>query len=143
MRRNLRAEDVAELLAAPKCSTLATYRRDGTVLLSPVWHEWRDGGFSVHLGQGGLNHRLLQRDPRVSLVVYSDHPPYAGVEMKGSARFTMEDERGLLRRLAVHYLGEKEGDAYADAASWQGIILRIEPGEMRAWDFVDEYGERG
>jgi PPOX class probable F420-dependent enzyme len=142
VRRNLRPEDVAPLLAAPKCSTLATYRTDGTVLLSPVWHEWRDGGFSVHLGQDGLNHRLLQRDPRVSLVVYADTPPYAGVEVKATARFTMADERGLLRRLAVHYLGEQEGDAYADKATWQGIVLRIEPGDMRVWDFVDEYGER-
>ena len=142
MRRNLRPEDVADLLKAPKCSTLATYRRDGTVLLSPVWHEWANGGFSVHLGADGVNARLLRRDPRCSIVVYDDHPPYAGVELKATARLTDEDERGLLRRLAVHYLGEKEGSAYADAANWQGVVLRLEPGDLRIWDFVDEYGER-
>ncbi|HEV8633901.1 MAG TPA: pyridoxamine 5'-phosphate oxidase family protein [Chloroflexota bacterium] len=143
MRRNLRPEDVARLLEAPKCATLATYRRDGTVLLSPVWHEWRDGGFSVHLGADGINARLLRRDPRASIVVYDDVPPYGGVELRGEGRLTTEDEPATLRRLAVRYLGEREGSAYADAADWEGVLLRLEPGELRIWDFVDEYGERG
>ena len=143
MRRNLRPEDEARLLAAPKCATLATYRRDGTVLLSPVWHEWHRGGFNVHLGAGGINARLLRRDPRASIVVYDDVPPYGGVELRGQARLTSEDERATLRRLAVRYLGEQEGNAYADAATWEGIVLRLEPGELRVWDFIDEYGERG
>ena len=143
MRRNLRPEDVARLLEAPKCATLATYRRDGSVLLSPVWHEWREGGFTVHLGADGINARLLRRDPRASLVVYDDAPPYAGVELRGEGRLTTADERGALRRLAVRYLGQSEGSAYADAATWEGVVLRLEPGELRIWDFVDEYGERG
>jgi PPOX class probable F420-dependent enzyme len=142
MRRNLRPEDLARLLEAKKCATLATYRRDGSVLLSPVWHEWRDGGFAVHLGADGINARLLRRDPRASIVVYDDVPPYGGVELRGQARLTTEDERGTLRRLAVRYLGEPEGNAYADAADWEGIVLRLEPGDLRVWDFVDEYGER-
>ena len=139
MRRNLTPAALARELALPKCGTLATYRKDGSVLLSPVWQEWSDGGFSVHLGQGGLNHRLLQRDPRVSLVMYGDDPPYWGVEVKGTARFTKEDERGLLRRLAVRYLGNQQGNVYADKANWEGIVLRIEPGDIRLWDFADEY----
>jgi PPOX class probable F420-dependent enzyme len=140
MRRNLRPEDVAVLLEAPKCAVLATYRQDGTALLSPVWHEWRDGGFTVHLGDGGVNARLLRRDPRASIVLHEDAPPYRGVELRGQARLTTEGERETLRRIAVRYLGERDGNAYADAANWSGIVLRLEPGELRVWDFVDEYG---
>jgi PPOX class probable F420-dependent enzyme len=139
MRRNLRPEDVARLLMAPRCATLATYRRDGTVLLSPVWHEWHAGGFTIHLGLDGINARLLQRDARASLVVYDDAPPYAGVELRGQARLTSEGERVTLRRLAVRYLGEAAGNAYADAVNWAGTVLRLEPGELRIWDFADEY----
>jgi PPOX class probable F420-dependent enzyme len=141
MRRNLKPEDVATLLAAPKCATLATYRPDGTVLLSPVWHEWRQGGFNVHLGGGGINARHLWRNPRASIVVYDDVPPYAGIELRGEARLTGEDERETLRRLAVRYLGDAAGNAYADAATWEGIVLRLEPGDLRVWDFRDEYGQ--
>jgi hypothetical protein len=45
-----------------------------------------------------------------------------------------------LRRLAVRYLGEGAGHPYADAADWVGVVLRLEPGALRIWDFVDEYG---
>ena len=139
MRRGLRPDDVTQLLAAPKCATLATYRPDGTVLLSPVWHEWRDGGFNVHLGGGGINARHIRRDARASIVVYDDAPPYAGLELRGEARLTRENERDVLRRLAVRYLGEQAGTAYADAATWKGIVLRLEPGDLRVWDFRDEH----
>ena len=96
-----------------------------------------------YLGDGGINARLLRHDPRASIVVYDDVPPYAGVELRGEARLTTEDERATLRRIAVRYLGERAGNAYADAAGWEGVVLRLEPGTLRIWDFVDEYGEQG
>src|SRR5581483_6970657 len=45
--RDLQLSALADFLALPRVAVLATYRRDGTVLLSPVWHTWRDGGFDV------------------------------------------------------------------------------------------------
>jgi hypothetical protein len=45
--------------------------------------------------------------------------------------------------VAVRYLGERAGNAYADAVDWEGVVLRLEPGDLRIWDFVDEYGEQG
>jgi hypothetical protein len=47
VRKNLGPDDLGDLLEQPLVAVLATYRRDGTVLLSPVWHEWQDGGFNV------------------------------------------------------------------------------------------------
>lgn len=47
MRRNLTVDDLGDLAELGVLAVLATYRRDGTVLLSPVWHQWRDGGFDV------------------------------------------------------------------------------------------------
>jgi hypothetical protein len=47
VRKHLRPEELGDLLEQPLVAVLATYRRDGSVLLSPVWHQWRDGGFDV------------------------------------------------------------------------------------------------
>ncbi|HYB47740.1 MAG TPA: hypothetical protein VED20_10335 [Streptosporangiaceae bacterium] len=47
MRTNLTVGGLGDLLEEPLVAVLATLRGDGTVLLSPVWHEWRDGGFNV------------------------------------------------------------------------------------------------
>ena len=47
VRTNLTLEDLGDLLDKPLVAVLATLRMDGSVLLSPVYHEWRDGGFSA------------------------------------------------------------------------------------------------
>lgn len=138
MRRNLSVADVGELLALPLVAVLATYRRDRNVLLSPVWHEWRDGGFDVVTNHAGVKARHLRRDPRASIVVCEDNPPYRGVEIRTHARLLTEGAAEATRRLAVRYLGEIDGAAYAERAA-DDTLIRLEPGDLRVWDFADEY----
>ena len=99
MRRNLAAGDLGDLLDQPLVAILATLRADGTVLLSPVWHEWRDDGFNVWIEQQNTKARHLRRDPRATIVVAESGPPLRGAD----------------------------------------VIVRIEPGDLRAWDFAGEY----
>jgi PPOX class probable F420-dependent enzyme len=139
MRKDLHPEDLGEFLQQAKCAILATRFRDGRVLLSPVWHEWQNGGFTVIIPAVDIKARHIQREPRVSVVLAEDTPPYRGIEIRGEAKRISGDVRALVRRMAVRYLGEEQGPAYADAVSQGGtMILRIEPGELRVWDFVDE-----
>ena len=63
MRRNLTLEDMGSFLDEPRVAVLATLRRDGTVLLSPVWHEWRDGGFNLWIAVEDVKIRHLRQDP--------------------------------------------------------------------------------
>ncbi len=135
MRRDLGPDDLGDLLERPLVAVLATYRRDGSVLLSPVWHEWLDGGFNVVTGAGGVKVRHLRRDARASIVVYEHEPPYRGIEVRGEAR--LEGVRDEVRRIAVRYLGERAGAAYAQTAG-DDTVIRLEPGRLRAWDFSDE-----
>jgi hypothetical protein len=71
-------DDLGDLTGLRLLAVLATYRRDGTVLLSPVWHEWRDGGFHVVTGSRDVKAAHLRRDPRASIVVCEHCPPYRG-----------------------------------------------------------------
>ena len=79
-------DDLGDLAELRLLAVLATYRRDGTVLLSPVWHEWRDRGFNVVTGGGDVKAAHLRRDPRASIVVCEHTPPYRGVEVRCQAR---------------------------------------------------------
>ncbi len=140
MRRDIPKEELDAFLQEPLLATLATNRKDGSVLLSPLWHEWSDGGFSVVLGKDDVKARHLRRDPRASLVVAQQSAPYAGVEIRTEARFVDGDGRDLTRRLAVRYLGETNGAAYADAtADNSQVIVRLQPGAIRIWDFADDF----
>jgi hypothetical protein len=108
------------------------------VLLSPVWHEWRDGGFDVVTGRDDVKVAHLRRDPRATILVYEHTPPYRGVELRGRVSLVEVGAHDAARRLAVRYLGVEEGEAYA-AGGADDILIRLEPGTLRAWDFADEY----
>src|SRR3954447_12144280 len=86
VRKHLAIEDLGDLVELPLLAVLATYRRDGSVLLSPVWHEWRDGGFNVLTRSVGGKARHLQRDPRANIVVCEHVMPYRGVELQATAQ---------------------------------------------------------
>jgi PPOX class probable F420-dependent enzyme len=137
MRKNLGADDLGDLLEQPLVAVLATYRRNGDVLLSPVWHEWRAGGFDVVTGHAGIKVQHLRRDARASIVVYEHEFPYRGIEVSGEARLLTDGAKDATRRIASRYLGAKAGAAYAEQTS-DDTLIRLEPGHLRAWDFSDE-----
>lgn len=126
--------DLAELRLL---AVLATYRHDGTVLLSPVWHEWRDGGFNVVTGSRGVKAAHLRRDPRASIVVCEHSPPYRGAELRCSAQLVTAGVDDAVKRIASRYLGREAGAAYAETAT-DDLLIRLEPGDLRAWDFAGE-----
>ena len=134
MRKHLGPDDLGDLLDRPLVAVLATYRHDGSVLLSPVWHEWRDDGFNVVTGGNDVKVRQLRRDPRASIVVYEHEPPYRGIEVRSEARLEAAGE--AVRRIATRYLGETPGTEYAET-SGDDTLIRLEPGRLRAWDFAD------
>jgi PPOX class probable F420-dependent enzyme len=142
MRTDLTAADVADLLESPLVAVLATRRADDTTLLSPVWFEWRDGGFNVWANatdKGKVGH--IRRDPRVSIVVANSDWPYKGMEVRGEAKLLTDDADaffGVLERTSLRYFGEEMGAQFAATYAKPGIVIRIEPGELRAWDYTDE-----
>ena len=139
MRRNLAAGDLGDLLDKPLVAILATLRADGTVLLSPVWHEWRDDGFNVWIEQQNTKARHLRRDPRATIVVAESSPPLRGIEVRGSARFVEAGVPETALRIASRYIGPEVAAAYVEPLRGADVIVRIEPGDLRAWDFADEY----
>jgi len=138
MRKDLAVDDLGNLVELPLLAVLATYRRDSTVLLSPVWHEWHDGGFQVVTRSRDVKAAHLLRDPRASIVLCEHAPPYRGVEVRCQVKLITEGTKEAVRRIASRYLGAEAGAAYADSAA-DDLLIRLQPGELRAWDFVDDY----
>jgi len=136
--RKLGPEDLGDLLEHPLVAVLATYRKDGGVLLSPVWHRWRDGGFDVVVFDSDIKLKHLRRDPRASVLVYEHEPPYRGLELRGEAVIGPESADEAVLSMAVRYLGPNDGPAYAESAG-DTVLVRLEPGQLRGWDFADDW----
>jgi len=139
VRKYADVESLGDLVSLPIVATLATYRKDGSVLLSPVWHEWRDGGFNVTIEPGDVKARHVTNDPRASIALYDNEPPYRGLELRGTPRLVEEDAAAIQKRIAARYLGDEAAEAYASDPNDRIVTLRLEPGELRAWDFADDF----
>jgi PPOX class probable F420-dependent enzyme len=140
MRTDLRAEDVGDLLERPLIAVLATRRADDTVMLSPVWFEWFEGGINmwVPTPEGGkVGH--VRRDPRVTVVIANQEWPYKGFELRGEATVSTvaDDFYDVLRRTALRYDGPEAAERMVSSYA-PGAVIRVEPGVIRAWDYEDE-----
>jgi len=140
MRKNLKPEELRDLLDGSTLAVLGTHMKDGHTLLSPVWHEYRDGGFTVVTLEDDVKSRHLKRNPMASVLVAEQRYPYRGIEIRGEATVSKPaDILDTIRRVAVRYLGEERGKVYADTLEGVGLeTIRLEPGTLRAWDFKDE-----
>jgi PPOX class probable F420-dependent enzyme len=139
VRTDLTLEDLGGFLDEPRVAVLATLRRDGSVLLSPVWHEWRDGGFNVWIGVDDVKVRHLRHDPRATIVVAESEPPLRGVEVRTTAVFIEEGVSEAAVRIAARYIGEERAVAYVESLGGDDVIVRLTPGNIRIWDFADDY----
>ena len=140
MRTGIGVDDLGDLLDQPLIAVLATRRSDDSIMLSPVWFEWYEGGIDVWVPtiEGGkVGH--VRRDPRVTVVVANSTWPYKGFELRGEATVSTkpEDFYGVLGRTALRYSGPEAAERMV-AEYEPGAVIRIEPGTTRAWDYADE-----
>jgi PPOX class probable F420-dependent enzyme len=142
VRTNLTVDELDGFLEEPRVAVLATLRDDGSVLLSPVWHEWRDGGFNVWTGADDVKVRHLRRDPRASILVAESQQPLRGIEVRGVVRIIEDGAVETAARIASRYIGPEKGAAYVGSGA-DDVIVRLEPGDLRVWDFADEHEEMG
>jgi hypothetical protein len=139
MRRNLTLDDIGDLLDLPLLAVMGLHRSDGSILLTPVWHEFRAGGFNAWISLDGLGKlKLIERDPRISMVVCESGGDYRGVEIRGVAQVSQEGYRDLVRRTAHRYMSNPAAaDRFADSLPEMGPVIRLEPGSLRIWDYAD------
>ena len=141
MRTGLSIDDLGDLLDQPIVAVLATYRRDGSVMLSPVWFEWRDRGFNIWTGgenEGKVRH--LQRDPRASLAIAEPVMPLRGLDASGRATLSTDGFHDVVRRTAARYVGPDAADGFAAGYPEARVVIRLVPDKIRAWDFKDDLG---
>jgi PPOX class probable F420-dependent enzyme len=141
MRTNLAIADLGDLLDRPILAVLATRRPDETTMLSPVWFEW--DGEAVVIWTGGPDDgkaRHLAADPRATVVIAESDLPYRGLEVTGRAELTGEGFDSAIRRISARYVGAATAETLARGFP-DGLLIRVIPDRIRAWDFEDDYGD--
>ena len=121
--------EVSQLLTQPNHAVVSTLNEDGSILSTVVWIDVEDGLPAVNSAVGRRWPTNLQRDPRVTIVVYEQGNPYNFVEIRGTAEGRTEGADGHIDRLAKKFIG---ADEYPyRQASEQRITFRITPTLVR------------
>jgi PPOX class probable F420-dependent enzyme len=101
-------EGVRKLLEDPNCAVISTLNRDGSILSTVIWISAEDGVVAVNSALGRRWPTNLQRDPRVTVLVYEEGNPYNYAEIRGTASATREGAVEHIHALAKKYTGEDE-----------------------------------
>lgn len=140
MRKMTREQAFTFLADGRHTGKLAVVRKDGRPMVTPVWFLVDDDQSLVFMTTStSVKARAMVREPRVSLAVDVEAPPYAYVRVDGTAE-VIDDPAALADwavRIAERYMG-------ADWASEHGPrnavpeerIVRLTPTQVVAWDDV-------
>ena len=105
----------------------------GRPLVAPVWFVVEDGSLVFNTGKDTAKGRALARDPRVSLCVDLEEPPYAFVQVQGEAELS-EDPAELVRTataIAARYMGADRAEEFGRRNGVPGeLVVRLRPAKV-------------
>jgi PPOX class probable F420-dependent enzyme len=118
----------------PRTGKLATVRADGRPHIAPVWFEVDvDGSLVFNTGESTVKGRNLRRDPRASLCVDDDRPPFSFVVVEGVVEISddLAEVRRWASRLGGRYMGAERADEYGARNGVPGeLVVRLRPGRV-------------
>ena len=118
------------LLQRARTASLATVRPDGRPHVAPVWFDLDGDTVVFTTWHTSVKARNLRDDPRASLCVDDEEPPFAFVLIEGEAEIQEADPdlRYWATRIAGRYMGEDLAESYGERNSVEGeLLLRIRP----------------
>jgi PPOX class probable F420-dependent enzyme len=129
-------------LAGRYVAVLATLGPDGEAVLTPIWYIYRDGALHMRTGRESVKAANVRRDPRVTVCVQDERPPYKSVTVHGRASIGPEEE-GLDSAIARRYLGAVGGAFYLrtsrEAVEQSGeVTLVVRPERVVTQDYSQE-----
>lgn len=100
-------------------------------MVVPIWFVvGEDGTLVFNTGADTVKGRALRRDPRVSVCVDDDGPPYSYVRVDGLAEIT-EDVDAMLpwsTAIARRYMGDALAERYGRRNAAPGeLLVRVRP----------------
>ena len=131
MRELESAELRAFLLAGTRTAKVAVVRADGSPLVTPVWFlPDENGSIMFETGRSSVKGRALSRDPRVSICVDDDEPPFGFVRVDGIAELSYDHDELLswTVRIAARYMGDDRAEEFGRRnAAPSEMLVRVRP----------------
>lgn len=141
MREMSEAEWIAFVRAGTRTGKLAIVLPSGRPTVTAVWFLYEDDGVVRFNTMGtSAKARALRADPRASLLVDLEEPPYAFVRIDGTVRLVDDDPELLLRtatEIGGRYMGADRAEEYGRRNAVEGeVVVELSPTKVVAFDDV-------
>jgi PPOX class probable F420-dependent enzyme len=128
-------EEVRGFLSALPARTgkLATVRADGRPHVAPVWFDVDDDAewcLVFNTGEATVKARNLRRDPRASLCVDDQRPPFSFVVVEGVVEISddLDQVRRWAERIGGRYMGADRAEEYGARNGVPGdLVVYLRP----------------
>jgi PPOX class probable F420-dependent enzyme len=118
------------LARGTRTGKLSYLAASGRPLVTPVWFVVEGDSLVFNTGKETAKGRALARDPRTSLCVDLEEPPYAFVQVQGDAELS-EDPAELVRTataIAARYVGAERAEEFGRRNGVPGeLVVRLRP----------------
>ena len=135
-------EQRERFLQGRRVAVLTTIAHDGAPVPTPIWYAYRGGAFYFRTANTAARLQNIRRDPRVSICVQEERPPYKAVIAYGTAEIG-EQLEWLAERMPRRYLGYVGAIAYrrvSQDAVERGaeVAIVVRPQRITSFDYTPE-----
>jgi len=130
MQKMTPAECRSFLPERTRTAKLATVRQAGRPHIMPIWFDLDGDTLVFTTGHGSVKAADIRRDPRVCICVDDETPPFAFVQIEGTAVLSSDaDElKHWATRIGGRYMGAELAEAYGQRNSGEGeALVRVTP----------------
>ncbi len=123
-------DKVKHLARGANFATITTLLTDGDPATHVMWIDCDDDHLLINTETGRAKFRNVQRDPRVSVVIWDRDDAYSYVEVRGRVVGSIAgpDARRHIDELSQKYYGK----SYSNPIETERVILKVAPDRQRA-----------
>ena len=128
--------------AGSRTGKLAWVAADGRPHVAPIWFIVEGGELLFATGTHSGKALAMKREPRVSLVVDTESPPYAFVKVDGVVELSedSDDLRRVSTLAGARYMGPDQAKSFGERNSGPGeCLVRLRPTSITGVDGVADW----
>ena len=121
---------LAFIAEKPRTAKLAIVKKDGSPQVVPIWVAVDGGQLVFNTGVETAKGKAMRRDPRVSLCVDDDTPPFAFVTISGTVELITDLDEVLKWATVIggRYMGADRAEEFGRRNAVEGeYLVRVTP----------------
>ena len=130
-------DELTAFLNEAPIARLSSMNANGTIHIAPVYFKYDHGDIIMGTQDGTHKVRNIKRNPKVTLLIDNQSPPWKGVLIYGEAELDYMDV--IAKRIAIfeRYMPTENARKFAEdlASTFVPVIIRVKPTHIVSYDY--------